>query len=235
MGLVKSVSGNAGEPTSQVRLAWWNTTGLARDVAATSSPPADPNAGWLAGSDAQKFATVERHFRGLDVAMAEIGYRYGELIHAQKDRNWEYAKYQAEKIDLALRLALERRPKRAESSRPFLDQDLKAVLESVQGKDPVKLDGAMERLHAGCVECHRKENVLYFKGAVAIATTKLPILEKDGFWKMAHESRTDFSMLTGSLFLFLRGGGRWSFDRWLTGRIRRSSKPNGPYSAGVVS
>jgi putative oxidoreductase len=47
---------------------------------------------------------------------------------------------------------------------------------------------------------------------VAIATTKWPILQKDGFWKMAHESRTDWSMLLGGLFLLIAGGGRWSLD-----------------------
>jgi len=39
--------------------------------------------------------------------------------------------------------------------------------------------------------------------AVAILTTKLPILLNQGFWKMAHESRTDFSMVMGLLFLLL--------------------------------
>src|SRR5689334_15026751 len=47
---------------------------------------------------------------------------------------------------------------------------------------------------------------------VAIATTKLPILHKDGFWSMAHEARTDWSMLLGSLFLLIVGAGAWSVD-----------------------
>jgi putative oxidoreductase len=47
---------------------------------------------------------------------------------------------------------------------------------------------------------------------VAIATTKLPMLVRSGFWTMAHESRTDFSMLLGSLFLLIAGAGPWSVD-----------------------
>ena len=47
---------------------------------------------------------------------------------------------------------------------------------------------------------------------VAIATTKVPILQNEGFWKMAHEARTDFSMLLGSLFLLVVGAGCWSVD-----------------------
>jgi len=47
---------------------------------------------------------------------------------------------------------------------------------------------------------------------VAIASTKLPILLASGFWKMAHEARTDWSMLLGSIFLLLVGAGPWSID-----------------------
>ena len=47
---------------------------------------------------------------------------------------------------------------------------------------------------------------------VAITSTKLPMLAKNGFWFMAHESRTDFSMLLGSIFLLIVGAGAWSLD-----------------------
>lgn len=67
---------------------------------------------------------------------------------------------------------------------------------------------------------------------VALVTTKIPVLLGEdflgfkvrelkyyGFWSMAHEARTDFAMLMGSLFLLISGGGRFSFDRVLTKRI----------------
>jgi uncharacterized membrane protein YphA (DoxX/SURF4 family) len=47
---------------------------------------------------------------------------------------------------------------------------------------------------------------------VAISTTKIPILLNDGFWKMAHEARTDWSMLLGSIFLLIIGSGKLSID-----------------------
>jgi putative oxidoreductase len=47
---------------------------------------------------------------------------------------------------------------------------------------------------------------------VAIATTKIPILLNKGFWAMAHEARTDWSMLLGSIFLLIVGAGTWSVD-----------------------
>jgi uncharacterized membrane protein YphA (DoxX/SURF4 family) len=63
--------------------------------------------------------------------------------------------------------------------------------------------------------------------AVAIYSTKIPILLKSGFWKMAHDSRTDFSMTMGALFLLIVGAGAWSLDAWLQ---KRSPKRNGSKS-----
>ncbi len=55
---------------------------------------------------------------------------------------------------------------------------------------------------------------------VAIWTTKIPILFEKGFWAATHESRTDFAMLLGSLFLFIVGAGPRSLDA-------RLSRPTG--------
>jgi putative oxidoreductase len=67
---------------------------------------------------------------------------------------------------------------------------------------------------------------------VAILSTKLPILLGSGFWGfslrplpyygfwgMAHEARTDFAMLLGSIFLLIVGAGAWSLDA----RLRRQA------------
>lgn len=51
--------------------------------------------------------------------------------------------------------------------------------------------------------------------SVAIATTKVPMLAKAGFWSTMHETRTDFCMLLGSLFLVAVGSGHLSFDTTL--------------------
>lgn len=47
---------------------------------------------------------------------------------------------------------------------------------------------------------------------VAMATTKAEVLANEGFWSMMHGSRTDWSMFLGSIFLFIKGGGKWSVD-----------------------
>jgi uncharacterized membrane protein YphA (DoxX/SURF4 family) len=66
---------------------------------------------------------------------------------------------------------------------------------------------------------------------VAILSTKIPILlgrgfwgfglgkvSSYGFWGMAHEARTDFSMLLGAIFLLIVGAGRWSVDARIADR-----------------
>lgn len=131
-----------------------------------AKPPPAQDSSWLKGSIDEKFTQIEKHFRGLDVAMAEIGYRYGELHFAAREQNWDYAGYQTEKIDLALRLALERRPKRAASSQAFLANDLPAVVEAIKSRDRAQMNRALDQLHNSCIACHRSENVLHFRSSV---------------------------------------------------------------------
>lgn len=89
--------------------------------------------------------------------------------------------------------------------------------------------GAMEVLCGGLVlaGCLTRFAVVPLIGImlVALFTTKLPILlgrgflgfslrdlPQYGFFSMLHESRTDLAMLIGSIFLYIRGGGCWSWD-----------------------
>ena len=51
--------------------------------------------------------------------------------------------------------------------------------------------------------------------AVAIATTKIPMLLKQGFWAAMHEARTDFCMLLGLIAILLLGAGSLSLDKRL--------------------
>ena|ERR1700733_3835450 len=47
---------------------------------------------------------------------------------------------------------------------------------------------------------------------VTIATTKLVVLGKQGFWSTMHDGRTDFCMLLGLLAIALLGAGSLSLD-----------------------
>ena len=70
---------------------------------------------------------------------------------------------------------------------------------------------------------------------VAIVATKIPILigygfwglslrnvPYYGFWGMAHEMRTDWSMVLGLIFLLIKGAGVWSVDAELMSKLRIS-------------
>ena len=53
---------------------------------------------------------------------------------------------------------------------------------------------------------------LLFNMLVAITSTKLVTLGKNGFWKTAHEARTDLLMIAGLLLILALGPGRRSLD-----------------------
>ena len=50
---------------------------------------------------------------------------------------------------------------------------------------------------------------------VAFITTKIPILDNQGFWAFAHEYRTDFAMTLLLIYLLTYGGGNRSLDKKL--------------------
>lgn len=65
-------------------------------------------------------------------------------------------------MELAIELGLERRPKRAASARPFLQQDLPKILEAVEKEDQSLFMENIELLRSGCMRCHIQEEVPHF-------------------------------------------------------------------------
>lgn len=118
---------------------------------------------WIQEKDPEKFKLIENQFRGFDVSMVEIGYRYQELYWAGKENNWEYAKYQTEKIELSIKNALIRRPKRKNSSKYFLDNVLAEIKKIINKKDSKKFEISFNNLTNGCNTCHLQEKVPFFK------------------------------------------------------------------------
>lgn len=113
---------------------------------------------WLAGTVDERFATVARQLRGFDVAMVEVGYRYGELCWAGRDGNWDFAAYQIEKIRATVRNAIQRRPARGKSAE-VLEGALPAVEEAIRARDPVRFTSAFDLLTQSCNACHKAELV----------------------------------------------------------------------------
>lgn len=113
---------------------------------------------WLSGTVDERFAVVARQLRGFDVAMIEVGYRYGELYWSGQDRNWEFATYQIEKIRTTIRNAIQRRPARGTSAQ-VLEGSLPAVEEAIRTKDPARFANAFKLLTESCNACHKAEKV----------------------------------------------------------------------------
>jgi hypothetical protein len=142
---------------------------------APAAPPAPPAGSgvWLQGDVGAKFDQLATQARGLDVAMWEVGYRYLELGWAGERTDWDYARYQAAKIRLALELALVRRPKRAANSRLFLDAGLapmERLLQEPVPPAPAAFAAAQSALLGACIACHAQEQAPILDLAAWVST-----------------------------------------------------------------
>ncbi|WP_435261809.1 hypothetical protein [Tenacibaculum sp. nBUS_03] len=117
---------------------------------------------WIKGTEQEKLKMIETQFRGFDKAMIEVGYRYQELYWAGEDENWEYANYQLQKINKAIKLGLQRRPKRAASAENFLDYVIPEVRKSIQEKDKKLFQNNFQMMRNNCTICHSVERVPSF-------------------------------------------------------------------------
>lgn len=126
------------------------------------SPPPDEARWLLERSGDERFVRVSAHLRGLDVVMAETGYRYAELWWAGADRNWELARYQLGKIELALARGVERRPKRATSAK-LIDAPAAVLRQALDARDAAAFDAAFAGLTATCNACHEAEQVGFMR------------------------------------------------------------------------
>lgn len=133
-----------------------------------ATPPApanttsiQPDTAWLlAGDMEQRFTQIAGQLRGLDVAMVETGYRYGELYWAGRDQNWQLAQYQVNKIRVSLAKGVERRPKRAASAR-MLEPALLGVEDALAAGSARAFAEQFELLTTTCNNCHAAEGVRF--------------------------------------------------------------------------
>ena len=126
--------------------------------------------GWIRGTTDERFALVEKHLRGFDMAMVETGYRYTELYWAGQDRNWGYAGYQLQKIETAISNGTQRRPARAASAR-MIEGPIGSVRAAIEAADVAAFERAFDGLTATCNACHQAEKVPFM--TVRAPTTRL--------------------------------------------------------------
>jgi hypothetical protein len=147
-----------------------------RAPASRPAPAAEPS--WLRGDMDTRWRLVEKHLRGFDVAMLEVGHRYTELYWAGLDRNWGYAEYQLGKIETAIANGIERRPKRGPSAQ-MLAGPVAAVRAAISQQNSPAFDLAFATLTETCNACHRAEAVPFI--TVDPPATRLsPVRSSDG-------------------------------------------------------
>ncbi len=112
---------------------------------------------WLPDDDAEKLKALEDQLGGFSEAMRKTGYRYNELYWAGDDRNWDYADYQLEKLVGSIELGLIRRPARAESAQPFLNEAVPALQATIDERDGEAFDEEIEAFTQSCNTCHAEE------------------------------------------------------------------------------
>jgi hypothetical protein len=148
-------------PEMKIETAWFALV-LAVCVATGCRHNTSSKNSWIEGDSNERWAAMARHLRGLDVAMVEIGYRYGELYWAGADANWEYADYQLTKMSLTLENALVRRPKRRRSAEELFVPSLDKMKGAIAGKERRGFDEAFAGLTVACNSCHAAEGVKSF-------------------------------------------------------------------------
>ncbi|CAM1345000.1 hypothetical protein [Tenacibaculum amylolyticum] len=131
---------------------------------------------WIKGSEQEQVKIIESQFRGFDKTMVEVGYRYQELYWGGQDENWPYASYQLEKIKKAIKLGLERRPKRAKSAQHFLNYVIPEVRKSIKAKNKEEFNTNFEMMRTNCTACHTMERLPSF--TVGIPTDRQSPIRK---------------------------------------------------------
>lgn len=117
---------------------------------------------WLqdADSDADRFKKLEIYLRGFDQPMMEVGERYQRTYDAIKDKNWELANYQWDKIKLAINTGLMKRPKRTQNAEGmFLDGVWKQMDDAIKSKDYSRMQEQFMVARQTCMACHIAEKV----------------------------------------------------------------------------
>ena len=112
----------------------------------------------------QKFQKIQKQFRGFDLAMVEVGYRFNSFYFAVKDKNYDLAHYQWDKIKKAIENGIERRPKRRNNSETmFLNTQYKAMSRALSTKDSQHIQQEYINTKQLCNACHIAEKVPFIR------------------------------------------------------------------------
>lgn len=121
---------------------------------------------WLMDTNTtqEKFKAIQTQFRGFDLAMVEVGYRFNSFYFAIQDKNYDLAQYQWDKIKKAIENGIIRRPKRAQNAKAmFLDTQYKTMSDALKSKDAKAVTKAYATTKKLCNTCHVAEKVPFIE------------------------------------------------------------------------
>jgi hypothetical protein len=121
---------------------------------------------WLLDTkeDLQKFQKIQKQFRGFDLAMVEVGYRFNTFYFAIKDKNYALAHYQLDKIKKSIENGIMRREKRKQNSEAmFLNSQYGVMKKALDSKDEKLIQKEYTNTKQLCNACHKAERVPFIK------------------------------------------------------------------------
>ena len=124
-----------------------------------------PSNNWLrdADTDTERFRRLEILLAGTEMAMWEIGMRYEQMYDAIKVDNYDYARFNWEKIKGRSNSALMKRPGRTVNMEGMLlDSTWQTVDDGLKTKDPIKAREAFATARQICMGCHIAEQMSFF-------------------------------------------------------------------------
>jgi len=111
-----------------------------------------------------KFQKIQTQFRGFDLAMVEVGYRFNTFYFALEDKNYDLAQYQLDKIKKAIVNGIQRRPKREKNSKlMFLDSQYELMSKALASHNTQKIDKEYTNTKNLCNACHKAERVPFIE------------------------------------------------------------------------
>ncbi len=141
-----------------------------------------PSTNWLrdADTDTERFRRLEILLAGTEMAMWEITFRFENMYDAILVDNYDYARFNWDKIKSRANSALMKRPGRTVNMEAFLlDTTWQVVDDGLKTKDPAKAREAFATARQVCMACHEAEKMPFFnQHPVFKKTEKFPALAK---------------------------------------------------------
>lgn len=121
---------------------------------------------WLLDTktDEKKFKAIQKQLRGFDLAMVEVGYRFNSFYFAIKDKNYDLANYQWDKIKKSMQNGIIRRPARAtDAKNMFIDSQYISMKKALEARDAKLIAKEYEVTKRVCNACHEAQKVPFIK------------------------------------------------------------------------